>query len=94
MNTEKHFLRLVPALNFNQIRVSFKGTILYKQYGDLFVVMINEPREKIPDNLYGLTVRDVEMSIPGDPKERARLFEKGRERERLLQTQDAQSQKT
>ena len=62
MNTEKHFLRLVPALNFNQIRVSFRGTILYKQYGDLFVVMINEPKEKIPDNLYGLTIRDVEMS--------------------------------
>lgn len=76
MNTEKHFLRLVPALNFNQIRVGYKGTILYKQYGDLFVVMINEPKEKIPDNLYGLTIRDVEVRIPDDPKDRARIFDK------------------
>ncbi len=76
MNNEKHLIRLVSWDTYLHIRKLYNGIILYKQVGDLCLVMVKEPFDLIPEKLYGLTLSDIEMEIPEDSKDRARMFDR------------------
>ncbi len=73
---DRNFIRLVPSDMFWNIRKNYNGLILYKQVGDLTLVMIKEPSVMVPDNLYGLKPADLEIKIPDDNDEREKLFDK------------------
>lgn len=61
---------------FFEVRKNYLGNILSRTVGDMRLVVVAEPEELIPGNLYGLKMRDVELEIPEDDAGRDKMFEK------------------
>ncbi len=76
MNYDFLFIRLMSCHDYEELKRNYKKHILCRELGDIRLVVVRKPDLIVPESLYKVSVRDVELELPRDKRELRELYDR------------------